>query len=139
MTIHAKLVRQNFDFLKTRYGFADLENGLGYVKDDLEIEFYIGNGQVDVDFYMRRDDEIFRPHISRTFELVRTVSMLKKDSFEPYPSEIQGYLTDAHSINLHLGYCARVLENYGKDILMGDYSIFEHIHGLRREKAKNAT
>ncbi len=133
------LVTNNFNYLKSQYDFRDLENGIGYIKEDLELEFHGGNGQVDINFYVRKNDDIFKPFISRSFDLETILRKISPDGLEAYPGEINGYLTENSSINTHLKYYARMLKNHGGHILQGDLKVFEKIHKRRRECAKKIT
>lgn len=134
--IFSRLVKLNFNFLKTQFGFDYLKSGIGYIKEDLELEFYIGNGQVDIIFFVRKDNKIFRPYISRSFELMCILRLVKKSKLEPYPSEIDRYLIDSTSMDLHLKYYARLMKQHGTDILKGDLSVFEQVHSLRKDNAR---
>jgi hypothetical protein len=133
------LVAENFNFLKFVFDFRNLKDGIGYVKDDLELEFYGGNGQVDINFFVRKNDDIFKPFISRSFDLNSIIRKVSVGKLEPYPKDISGYLTEDSNINLHLRYYARMLKEHGEDILNGDLTIFEQIHKKRRENAKKTT
>ena len=133
------LVAQNFDFLKDDFGFQNLKDRIGYVKGDLELEFYGENGQVDINFFVRKNDGIFKPFISRSFDLYSIIRKVSVEKMEPYPKDISDYLTEDSDINLHLRYYARMLKEHGEDILTGDLTIFEQIHKKRRENAKKST
>jgi hypothetical protein len=130
------LVDQNFNFLEFDFGFRSLKDGIGYMKDDLELEFHEGCGQVDINFFVRKNNDIFKPFISRSFDLNSIMRKVSDEKMEPYPKDIIGYLTEGSNINLHLTYYARMLKEHGKDILNGDLTIFEQIHKKRRENAK---
>ena len=54
MSNFSTLVKNNFDFLKTEYFFSDLKKDIGYVKDDLELEFYQGKGEVEIVFFCKK-------------------------------------------------------------------------------------
>ena len=131
------LADQNFNFLELDFGFRSLKDGIGYMKDDLELEFYEGNGQVEINFFVRKNNDMFKPFISRSFDLDSIMRKVSGEKMEPYPKDIIGYLTEDSNINLHLKYYARMLKEHGKDILKGDLTIFEQIHKERREKAKD--
>jgi hypothetical protein len=133
------LVAQNFNFLEFDFGFRSLKDGIGYMKDDLELEFYEGNGQVDINFFIRKNDVIFKPFISRSFNLNSIMRKVSVEKMEPYPKDIIGYLTEGANINLHLKYYARMLKEHGEDILNGDLTMFEQTHKKRRENAKKGT
>ncbi len=130
------LVHKNFNFLISEFGFLHHKKGIGYTKNDLELEFYQGKGEVEIVFFVRRDDEIFKPFVSRSFDLDPILRRLRKSEFEPYPSEITGYLTSSNFIGLHLNYYAKLLKQHGVTILNDDLSVFEKIHLMRRENAK---
>ena len=106
------------------------------MKDDLELEFYGGNGQVDIKFFVRKSDDIFKPFISRSFDIQNILRRVSENKLEPYPKEINGYLTDERTINLHLKYYSRMLKEHGSHILNGDLEVFEKIHIERKEYAK---
>lgn len=87
-------------------------------------------------FFVRKDDEIFRPYISRSFDLANIIRRVKTETLESYPPEITGYLTAPSIIDIHLNYYARLLKKHGKEILNGDLSVFEYVHTMRKDSAK---
>ena len=132
-----ELVTQNFNFMESEYDFQTLEKGIGYVKNDLELEFHQGNGQVDITFFVRKSDEIFKPFISRSFDINSVLMKISQGKLEDYPKEINGYLTDLERVDVYLSYYSRMLKQHGENILKGDLSIFEDIHLKRRDMQKD--
>lgn len=127
-------VRKHFDFLKSSYDFRDHPKALGYIRDALEIEFFHGKGEVDILFFVRRDDEIFKPFVSRLFDLTDIVRRLKPEKIE-FPGHLPEFLTEAGDVDDYLEFCATLTKSYCKPILQGDLSVFEEIHLRRRENA----
>ena len=127
-------VRKFFGFLKEEYGFTDHPKGIGYIKNELEIEFYCGKGELEVIFFVRRDDNIFRPYVSRSFDLLAIVKRLKTGKIE-FPASFQNYVVDMGGVDEHLSFYASLMKKYCSSQLDGDLSIFETIHMERRNKA----
>jgi hypothetical protein len=128
------LVRKNFDFLKHDYGFENLPKGIGYVKDKLEVEFFHGNGELDIIFFVNRDDEIFRPYISRIFDFFDIAERLGSEKLI-FPEDWPRYVINNDDIEACLSYCAELMKGRCRNLLEGDMSIFETIHLARRQNA----
>lgn len=127
-------MRKRFDFLKHDYGFEYHSKALGYTKNDLELEFYYGRGEVQIIFFVNRIDEIFKPYVSRSFDLLSVIKQPKNDQVI-YPKNISWPLLEMKDVDLHLEYCANLARVHGKEILMGNMDIFEKEHLKRRENA----
>ena len=133
------LVTQHFNFLESEFGFQNLKEGVGFEKNGLELEFHGGNGQVDINFFVSKSDEIFKPFISRSFTLNSILRKVSIENMAPYPNSINGYLTADSDINLHLTYYAQMLKQHGQAILNGDLTVFENIHKERKGNAKKTS
>ena len=127
-------VRKYFDFLKIEFGFINNQKNIGYEKNGLEIEFYHGNGELDIIFFVRKNDEIFKPFVSRTFYLFNIVRKLKGRKITGTENMPQ-YITSSQNIEEFLLFCAELMKTYCSKQLEGDLSIFEEIHIARRENA----
>jgi hypothetical protein len=127
-------VRKNFDFLEKEYDFKSHHKALGYIKGDLELEFHYGRGEIEIVFFVQRDDEIFRPYVSRAFDLPSVIKQPKNGKIQ-YPTNLSYPLMEMTDVDIYLSYCASILKEYGKSILSGNMEIFEKIHLMRRTKA----
>ena len=127
-------VRKNFDFLSRDYGFQRHPKALGYIKNELEIEFYHGKGEIDIVLFVRRDDEIFKPYISRSFDLLDIVKRLVPGKME-YPDNLPEFFIEMSDVDEFLKFCADQTKSYCRTILEGDLSILESIHMKRRANA----
>jgi hypothetical protein len=97
----------------------------------LELEFHYGRGEIEIVFFVRRDDQIFRPYVSRSFDLLSVIKQPKEAGLThptlPYP------ILEMKDVDMYLSYCASLLKEYGKSILEGDMEIFEKRHMMRRK------
>ena len=125
------LVKKYCDFLKVKYGFEEKSEKLVYVKGVIEIEFYQGKGELDIVFFINKQDEIFKPFVSRSFYLDEIVRRVNKNPIS-YPQTSSGYLISDEDIEIHLKFCAKLLKKYCYLQLEGDLSLFEEIHLERR-------
>ena len=132
--VFENLVRKNFDFLKHDYGFEDHPKGIGYVKDKLEVEYFHGKGELDIIFFVNRDDEIFRPYISRVFDFFDIAKRLSSEKLI-FPEDWPSYIINGDDIEVYLSYCAELMKVRCKNLMEGDMSIFETIHLARRQNA----
>ena len=131
------IVRKHFAFLKSEFGFVDKFETLGYEKNGLEIDFYYGKGEIDVIFFVRKSDAIFKPFVSRSFYLFDIARRLKGSKLgrpANIPMSITS-LTDEKYIDPYLAYCADIMQAHCYAQLDGDLSIFEQIHTSRRASA----
>jgi hypothetical protein len=127
-------VRKNFDFLISEYGFQSHPKALGYIKNELEIEFYHGKGEIEIVLFVRRDDETFKPYISRLFDLLDIVNRLVPGKME-YPDHLPDYFTEMSDVDEFLKFCADQTKSHCSNILEGDLSVLESIHMKRRSNA----
>lgn len=125
-------VRKNFSFLEEEYGFKKHPRTLGYIKGDLELEFHYGRGEIDIVFFVRRDDEIFRPYVSRSFDLLSVIKQPKVGVLA-YPTDLPFPIMEMYDVDTYLSYCASLLKEFGKSILEGNMEIFEKKHMMRRK------
>jgi len=130
-----------FDFeLMVRKYFYFLINNFGYEKNGLEIEFYYGQGAVDIIFFIRISNEVFKPYVSRSFYLLdiinkdinKDINKIKTGRVE-FPENIPHYLTAAEDVDKYLSFCAGLMKKYCAIQLEGDLSVFEKIHLQRRK------
>lgn len=122
------MLKKHFSFLEDAYGFSKPDQETVYAKNGLHIEFYQGNGQLDVQFFVNRNDEIFKPFVSRSFYVHEVV---KKLGFNPEPYA-GGYVISDTDIEACLTYHKRLIKEYCKPILTGDLSVLEEMHLARR-------
>jgi hypothetical protein len=127
-------VRKHFDFLIDDYDFQYHPKGVGYIKNDLELEFFHGKGEIEIVVYVRREDKIFRPYVSRLFDLLEIVRRLKPKGIQ-YPSDLPDYFIDMEDVDKYLEFCADLTKSWCKPILEGDMSVLEEIHLKRRKNA----
>ena len=101
------------------------------MKDGLEIEFHHGKGELDVVLFVRRDDEIFRPYISRSFDFL-DIARRRKGSKLVFPDTIPQYIVSGDEIDSYLELCSNLMKEYCVSILQGDLSLLEEIHESRK-------
>src|SRR5690606_33604688 len=109
-------VKKHFDFLINEYGFRSHHTSLGYVKDVLELEFYHGKGELDVIFFVRRDDEVFRPFVSRSFDLIDIVKRQAGRELT-WPSNLPEYIISMEDVDIYLSFLGEVTKKYCKEQL----------------------
>ncbi|VAW63566.1 hypothetical protein MNBD_GAMMA10-3298 [hydrothermal vent metagenome] len=130
------MVRKYFYFLIDDFHFIKNKNTFGYEKNGLEIEFYYGQGAVDIIFFIRISNETFKPYVSRSFYLLdiinKDVNKIKTGRVE-FPENIPHYLTAAEDVDKYLSFCAELMKKYCVIQLEGDLSVFEKIHLQRRK------
>jgi len=136
MAIHnfEESVRKHFYFLKSEYGFVNNPKNLGYEKDGLEVEFYHGKGELEIQFFVRKNNAVFKPFVSRTFDLFYIVRQLKGGEITG-AENLPKYMISSQDIDEYLSFSAQLMKTYCSMQLEGDLSIFEEIHRARREKA----
>ena len=127
-------VKKHFDFLVDDYGFEYHPTGLGYIKEDLELEFFHGKGELDIVFFVRRDDDVFKPYISRLFELLDIIKRQMKGNIE-WPKDLPEYIISLEDVDKVLSFYSELAKKYCKEQFNGDLSLFEKIHLMRRENA----
>jgi hypothetical protein len=125
-------VKKHFDFLITEYGFLNHPRALGYVKGDLELEFYQGKGEMEVVFFVRRENEIFKPYVSRSFDVIDIAYAQRKVD---WPSDLPKYVVSLEGADKYLDHYSKLVKELCKDQLSGDFSLFEKIHLERRKNA----
>jgi len=126
-------VKKHFDFLVDDYGFEYHPTGLGYKKDDLEIEFFHGKGEMDIVFFIRREDDIFKPYVSRLFELLSIIQRQKNEKIE-LPHDFPEYIISMEDVDKALSFYSSLAKKYCKEQFNGDFSLFKIIHLERRER-----
>jgi hypothetical protein len=131
------LLTSAFAFLPTEFGFAlkifDATQGqAAYAKDPLSIEFWWGNGQLDINFCIAleyaKTHAVFRPYLTRTFDLFRVVSKIDPAYLKSHPAS-GDYIDTPKQIAQHLEYSATVMRQYCATILRGDFSVLEAMLG----------
>ena len=130
----AEIVSKHFDFLKKEYGFLDHPSELGFINGPVELEFHHGKGEVDIFFFIRRDDNIFRPFISRSFDIWSIIKRQMPDTLH-WPNDIPEYLTTMEDIDKYLSFCSEFAKKYCKTQFEVDMALFEEIHLERRKTA----
>jgi hypothetical protein len=129
-------VRKHFGFLKDKYGFEEASSPMSYVKGVIELEFYHGKGEIEICFFIRKQDNTFKAFVSRSFDLTEIVQRVN-GSYVPFPKELQGYVISLDDMDKHLAFYAKLTKKYCFEQLEGDLSLFEEIHLERRERKKN--
>ena len=124
-----QLVKEAFSFLED-YGFEftvaeERQYCVIYRGASLDIEFYWGKGELDVLLQVKIENEIFRPYISRSFELPAVVRYLVKHAFESYSPT--GHVRSIEDANRNLRFMADLMKRHCASLLAGDLSVLEEI------------
>jgi len=127
-------VRKYFDFLIDDYGFHYHQSLVGYVKGDLEIEFFHGKGEVEIVLFIRRDDDVFKPFVSRQFDFHKVVRRIEPIGIG-FPDNLPGHFTNMEDVGKYLEYCGQLAKSCCKPIFEGDMSVLEEMHLERRGNA----
>ena len=115
-------VKKHFDFLVNDYGFEYHSKGIGYKKDVLEIEFFYGKGEMDIVFFIRRDDDIFKPYISRLFDLFSIIKRQKNEKIE-FPDDFPEHIISMEDVDKALSFYSNLAKKYCKEQFNGDLSL----------------
>jgi len=126
-----KCVKKHFGFLENEFGFSWIQNKIGYEKNGLEIEFHHGKGELDIDLFVSRDDEVFRPYISRSFDFL-DIARRGKGSKLKFPESATQYIVSDDEIDLYLKFSSELMRKYCTPLIQGDLSLLEAIHESRK-------
>ncbi|MHC1742792.1 MAG: hypothetical protein AB9873_07140 [Syntrophobacteraceae bacterium] len=118
-------------FLEVDYGFVRDPDALVYRRDWLELECWLDRGECDIFFFVRRDDDIFRPYISRMFQLNEIVRRQVK-SWPPSGIDLREMPLTREKLEAHFKWEAQRLKRFARPILEGDISLLGKIHLERR-------
>jgi hypothetical protein len=123
-------------FLVNNHGFIlitsdEHSKSVFFSNDSLNIETYWGKGEVDLLFRVLLENDVFRPHISKQFDLSEVVRQIDPNTFDEKPDLPEWALT-ANDAKCYLQYYAKLIQKYCLPILGGDLSVLESITKKRR-------
>jgi hypothetical protein len=137
-----------FGFLERDYGFVRKLDSMSpdahveYSKDPLSVDIWWGKGEIDVTFVISlqfsKDHHIFRPYVSRTFDLTQVALSIDPKALEPWrrqASEPAGYVTDPARADVYLKRCADLMRRHCIPLLSGDLAVLERLTTRRRAHA----
>jgi len=139
-------VASAFGFLVTDHGFRFVDcpgyragERVEFQKNPLTIGFGWYKGEVDVDFSLALEyasnHKIFRPYLSRTFQLREVAVRQNPDAFASWATrkDLGGFVTRAEQAAPYLRACAEIMRQYCIPILDGDLSQLEKITMERKK------
>jgi hypothetical protein len=135
---------EDFGFLTKDFGFAATPeifcgSGVLFSKDSLLLQVCLGwyKGEVDCDFRLLLESTVFRPYISRTFDLGEVVQCIDKDVISKALKEgppLPRWALTAEDAHCHLLFQAMLVQNFCLPILSGDFAVLEAITWKRRKE-----
>ena len=141
-------VANAFGFLVSDYGFRFVDRpdyGAGemveYRKEPVTISVGWYKGEIDVNFSVSlefsAEHKIFRPYLSRTFQLREIAVRQNRDAFASWATrrDLGGFVSRAEQAAPYLGACAEIMRQYCVPVLMGDLTLLEHITMERKANA----
>lgn len=142
-------VASAFGFLLSEYGFQFVERRdfcagelVEYRKEPLTISVGWYKGEIDVNFSVSlefsADHKIFRPYLSRTFQLREIAVWQDTEAFVSWATrrDLGGFVTRAEQAAPYLAACAAIMRQYCVPVLMGNLTVLEEI---TMERKANAT
>lgn len=137
--------RKDFDFLVKDFGFSATTRGSGalesvvFTKAFLELELGWYKGEVDVSFNVLLENSVFRPYISRRFNLGEVVHHIDPHAITKTLSErppLPRWALTPEDAECCLQYAAMLIQKFCPPILQGELSALESITWARREQDK---
>jgi len=133
---------KDFDFLVKDFGFTATPEtvcgvGLSFTKDAHALKVSLGwyKGEVDFEFEVLLETSVFRPYISRRFDLGEIVNLIDPNAITkalserpPLPRWVLS-VENAHSV---LQYYAMLVQNFCLPVLNGEFEVLEAITWARR-------
>ena len=77
---------------------------------------------------------MFRPYVSRSFDLLSVAKIEKGEKLEK-PELLSQYIVSTDENAEFLAYCAKIMKSYCKNILNGNLNTLEKIHLERRKNS----
>ena len=141
-------VERAFGFLVTDHAFRFVEipdcragEMVEYRKEPITINFGWYKGEVDVNFSVAleftTDHKVFRPYLSRTFQLREIAVAQNPDAFADWATrkDLGGFVTRAEQAAPYLAACAAIMCQYCGPVFAGDLSLLEKITLERKARA----
>jgi hypothetical protein len=141
-------VANAFGFLVSDYGFRLVDRpdfGAGemieFQKDPVTISIGWYKGEIDVNFSVSLDfaeaHKIFRPYLSRTFQLREIAVRQDPNAFASWVirQDLGGSITRPEQATAYLDACATIMRQYCVPVLMGDLTHLEEITMARKADA----
>jgi hypothetical protein len=102
----------------------------------------VGEGEVDITFVVSlpfsKDHAIFRPYVSRTFNLVEVALRMDPNALEPLRKQSAsraGYITDRAGAEAYMCTCVELMRRHCTPLLKGDLEVLEELTKDRRANA----
>ena len=140
--INAKL--EEFEFLEKEFGFTATPEtvcgvGLSFTKDNHPLKLSLGLYKGDVDFVVEvlLENSVFRPYISRRFDLGEIVQFIDSNAITKALSErppLPRGVLSAEDARYDLQYYAMLVRKFCLPILHGDFEVLETITWTRRKE-----
>ncbi len=141
-------VANAFGFLVSDYGFRfvdrpDFPAGelIEYEKEPVTIGVGWYKGEIEINFSVALEfaaaHHIFRPYLSRTFQLREIALRQNSDAFASWATrkDLGGFITRAEQAAPYLAACATIMRQYCVPVLMGDLTLLEEITMERKALA----
>ncbi|HEV7926253.1 MAG TPA: hypothetical protein VGR14_12910 [Verrucomicrobiae bacterium] len=132
--------RKDLDFLVKDFGFAaTVKEGplpsIVFKKEPLAIEIGWYKGEVDCNFNVLLENNVFRPYISRGFVLWEVILRVDPNAFVEKPP-LPRWALSVEDADCFLQYYAKLIQKFCSPILRGDLSLLESITWERRKRDK---
>jgi hypothetical protein len=141
-------VANAFGFLVSDYGFRfadppDFSAGelVEYRKEPVTISFGWYKGEIDVNFRVSLEfaaaHKIFRPYLSRTFQLREIAVWQDRNAFAFWATrrDLGGFVLRSEQAAPYLDACAAIMRQYCIPVLSGDLTLLEKITMERKADA----
>lgn len=141
-------VANAFGFLVSDYGFRfvdhpdfSAEELVEYRKEPVTISVGWYKGEIDVNFSVSLEfaatHKIFRPYLSRTFQLREIAVWQDRNAFASWATrrDLGGFVLRAEQAAPYLAACAAIMRQYCIPVLRGDLTLLEKITMERKADA----
>jgi hypothetical protein len=135
---------KDFGFLVKDFGFTATPDtvcgvGLSFTKHSLPLEVSLGwyKGEVDLEFQVLLENRVFRPYISRWFNLGEIVHHMDPSVMTNALKErppLPRWALSAEDAHCFLEYHAMLVQKFCLPILNGDFAVLEAITWERRKE-----
>ena len=108
----------------------------------MSVDIWWGKGEVDVAFVVSlpfsKNHAIFRPYISRTFDLLEVALRVDPNALEPWrkrSGEPAAHITGHSGAEAYLTKCVELMRKHCAPLLNGDLAVLEQMTIQRRAHA----
>jgi hypothetical protein len=136
------VVTRSFAFLVDQYGFQLVSDqrhnsldSIRYEKKPLVIELGWYKGEIDIAFYVDLENDVFRPYVSRAFQLSELARRQDGTAHRNGP-KFPNYITTLQEAQTAVQFEAHVMRKCCKSVLQGDLSLLEQITRERTGKVR---